>query len=101
MRNILVLVTAVLAVGLLGGCAGMPTFGVASDRVEVVDYRKMQLIDDQAKRIGVTVIWKVRAVSLTPSLAVTRTSGYVPACNAAGRQRSVEVAASNVAPAGR
>lgn len=57
MRKILVLVTAVLAVGLLDGCAGMPTFGVASDRVEVVDYRKMQLIDDQAKRIGVTVIW--------------------------------------------
>ena len=57
MRKILVLVIGVLAVGLLGGCAGMPSFGVANDRVEVVDYRKMQFIDEQARRTGVSVIW--------------------------------------------
>jgi hypothetical protein len=57
MKNILVGVAASFAVGLLGGCANLPGFGVAADRVEVVDYRKVELIEDYAKRSGITVIW--------------------------------------------
>ena len=38
----------------LSGCAGL---GLAPDRVQVVDYKKMQVIDDHARRSGLTVIW--------------------------------------------
>ena len=57
MKKILALVAATVAAGLLGGCAGLPDFGVAADRVEVVDYQKMRLVEEHAKRNGVTVIW--------------------------------------------
>lgn len=58
MKKIVALVVvAAASVGLLGGCANMPGFGIAADRVEIVDYRKMQVIEEQAKRGGVTVIW--------------------------------------------
>ena len=57
MNKIVALVVFAAAAGLLGGCANMPSFGIAADRVEIVDYRKMQFIEEQAKRSGVTVIW--------------------------------------------
>ena len=57
MKKIVSLVVVAAAVGFLAGCANMPSFGIAADRVEIVDYRKMQFIEEQAKRSGVTVIW--------------------------------------------
>ena len=57
MKKIVALVVVASAVGILGGCANMPSFGIAADRVEIVDYRKMQFIEEHAKRNGVTVIW--------------------------------------------
>ncbi|MEO8103501.1 MAG: hypothetical protein ABI790_13320 [Betaproteobacteria bacterium] len=56
MKRALVVVAALLAV-LSGGCANLPSFGIAADRMEVVDYRKMAVIEDYAKRTGMTVIW--------------------------------------------
>lgn len=41
----------------LGGCAMFSSVGLGPERVEVVDHRKMQLIDNEARRSGVTVIW--------------------------------------------
>ncbi|MBL0121573.1 MAG: hypothetical protein IPP88_02205 [Betaproteobacteria bacterium] len=57
MKKILALLAATFAVALLGGCASMPSFGIAADRMEVVDYQKMDLIDNYAKRTGMIVIW--------------------------------------------
>ena len=42
------------AFAMMGGCANI---GLAPDRMEVVDYQKMDLINDYAKRTGMTVIW--------------------------------------------
>ena len=39
------------------GCATTSSFGVAPDRIEVVDVQKVKLIEDYAKRTGLTVIW--------------------------------------------
>ena len=57
MKRVLALVAATLTAGLLGGCANMPSFGIAADRMEVVDYQKIHLIEDYAKRTGMTVVW--------------------------------------------
>lgn len=57
MKRVLALAAATFAVLLSGGCANMPTFGIAPDRMEVVDYQKMDLIDNYAKRTGMIVIW--------------------------------------------
>lgn len=57
MKKVLALIFAAFSVLLLGGCAAMPGFGIAADRMEVVDYQKMQLVDNYAKRTGMIVIW--------------------------------------------
>lgn len=57
MKKSLVSMGAALATALLGGCANLPGFGIAPDRVEVVDYRKISLVESYAKRNGMVVIW--------------------------------------------
>ena len=57
MKKVFAVIFATSSVALLGGCAVMPSFGIAADRMEVVDYQKMQLIDNYAKRTGMIVIW--------------------------------------------
>ena len=47
----------VLATAVLGGCANLPQFGIAPDRVEVVDYQKNNLVERYARRNGAMVIW--------------------------------------------
>ena len=58
--------------GQLGGCANFPGFGIAADRVEVVDYRKMQFIEEHAKRSGITVIWLRQPTKLVDRVAVAK-----------------------------
>ena len=48
MRKILVLVAATFMLLLAGGCANMPGFGIAPDRMEVPDTYKMQVIEKYA-----------------------------------------------------
>ena len=57
MKKLSVLSAVVLMTILSGGCATSSSFGIASDRVEVVDIQKVKLIEDYAKRTGLTVIW--------------------------------------------
>ncbi len=57
MKKLSVLGAVVLMTILSGGCATSSSFGIASDRVEVVDIQKVKLIEDYAKRTGLTVIW--------------------------------------------
>ena len=71
MKRVLSLVVATLMVGLLGGCANMPSFGIAADRMEVVDYQKMQLVEDYAKRTGMTVVWFRQPTRLVDRVAAT------------------------------
>lgn len=54
MKKVISLFAAGAVLALLGGCANI---GLAPDRVEVVDYQKMDLVNDYAKRTGMTVIW--------------------------------------------
>ena len=72
MKKILALVVAVMAMGLLGGCASFPSWGIAADRVEVVDYRKMQFIEEYSKRSGITVIWLREPTKLVDRIAVAK-----------------------------
>lgn len=57
MKKSLVLMGALLATALPGGCANLAHFGIAPDRVEVVDYQKINLVENYARRNGVTVLW--------------------------------------------
>ena len=57
MKNLSVVGAVTLVAILSGGCATSSSFGVASDRVEVVDVQKVRAIEDYAKRTGLTVIW--------------------------------------------
>ena len=57
MKKILVLVAATFMLLLAGGCANMPGFGIAPDRMEVPDTYKMQVIEKYAKQSGMRVIW--------------------------------------------
>ena len=57
MKKSLVLMGALLATALLGGCANLTNFGIATDRVEVVDYQKMNLVENYARRNGMVVLW--------------------------------------------
>ena len=57
MKKSLVMMGTVLATAVLGGCANLPQFGVAPDRVEVVDYQKINLVERYARRNGAMVIW--------------------------------------------
>ena len=57
MKKLSVLGAVALMTILSGGCATSSSFGIASDRVEVVDIQKVKLIEDYAKRTGLTVIW--------------------------------------------
>ena len=57
MKQLSVLGAVALVAILSGGCATSSSFGIASDRVEVVDIQKVKLIEDYAKRTGLTVIW--------------------------------------------
>ena len=75
MKKVLAFVVATLMVGLLGGCANMPSFGIAADRMEVVDYQKLRLIEDYAKRTGMTVIWMREPTRLVDRVAVAKTPG--------------------------
>ena len=54
MKKILSVFVAGVAYCALSGCA---IIGLPPDRVQVVDYQKMQIVDDHAKRTGMTVIW--------------------------------------------
>ena len=57
MKKSLVIMGTVLATTLLGGCANLTHFGIAPDRVEVVDYQKINLVERYARRNGSLVIW--------------------------------------------
>lgn len=74
MKKILLLVIAALAAGLFGGCAGWPTYR-NDDRVEVVDHRRMQFIEEQARRSGVSVIWLRPSTKLVDRATASASSG--------------------------
>lgn len=57
MKKSLVLMGALLATVLISGCANLTHVGIATDRVEVVDYQKMNLVESYARRNGMTVLW--------------------------------------------
>lgn len=69
MKKVLVLIAATCAVLLSGGCATAPAFGVAADRVEVVDYRKMAIIERYAMRSGMQVIWLHQPTKIVDKVA--------------------------------
>ncbi len=75
MKKVLVMLAATGAVLVSGGCANAPTFGIAPDRVEVVDYQKMVLVEDYAKRTGMTVIWMRQPTRLVDKVAAAKTPG--------------------------
>ena len=67
MKKFISLLVASAALALLGGCANI---GLAPDRMEVVDYQKMDLINDYAKRTGMTVIWVRQPTRTVDKVAV-------------------------------
>ncbi len=69
MKKLSVVGAIALVAVLSGGCATSSSFGVAPDRVEVVDMQKVKLIEDYAKRTGLTVIWMRQPTKIVDRVA--------------------------------